>query len=254
MVSARTPISQAVATGQARPGTAATTVNVGEVERLLSLAGGGLLALVGLSRANSLAGLGMAALGGSLLYRGLSGHCPVYRALGKSTATPHSRIASVAADHGIKVTRAVTVSRSAGELYRMWRDLEALPHFMRHLVSVKCGGNRSHWVARAPAGLTASWDAEIVTDQPDRVLAWRSLAGSDVGTAGSVHFNPTPGGGTEVQVTLKYDPPGGKLGSWLVWLFGEEPGQQIAEDLARFKQLAESGALATRQGPTSWRA
>jgi uncharacterized membrane protein len=254
MVSATTPISRAVATSQAHPGTAATTVNVGEVERLLSLAGGGLLALVGLSRANSLAGLGMAALGGGLLYRGLSGHCPVYGALGKCTAAAHSRIAGVAADHGIKITRAVTVHRPAGQLYRMWRNLEGLPRFMSHLVSVKCEGNRSHWVAKAPAGMTAAWDAEIVNDQPDRLLAWRSLAGSRVGTAGSVHFNPTPGGGTEVQVTLKYDLPGGKLGSWLAWLFGEEPGQQIAEDLARFKQLAETSEMATRQSPTSWRA
>jgi uncharacterized membrane protein len=88
---------------------------------------------------------------------------------------------------------------------------------------------------------------------PGRLIAWRSLAGSRVSTAGSVHFTPLSGDrGTEVRISLKYDLPAGKLGTWLAWLFGSEPGQQIAEDLRRFKQLSEAGEIATTRGqPTS---
>src|SRR5436309_5065174 len=120
MVSTKTPISRRIATGQVQLGGAAGGVNVGDIERLLSVAGGGLLAAVGL-RQGSVAGLGLAALGGSLVYRGVTGHCPMYSALGANTAERHSRVASVAAGHGFKLTRTITVNRSPGELYRMWR-------------------------------------------------------------------------------------------------------------------------------------
>jgi uncharacterized membrane protein len=91
-----------------------------------------------------------------------------------------------------------------------------------------------------------SWDAEVINEEPNRLIAWRSVEGSTVSTAGSVTFEQAPGGGgTEVQVTLKYDPPGGKLGSWLASAFGQEPGAQVEEDLRRFKQLMEAGEAAT---------
>ena len=117
---------------------------------------------------------------------------------------------------------------------------------MQHLKSVTTEGLRSRWTAKAPAGMSVEWDAEIINDRPNRLIAWRSLEGSCVSTAGSVHFTPAPDGrGTEVLVELKYDPPAGKLGSWLASLFGEEPGRQIGDDLRRFKQLMEAGDAAT---------
>jgi uncharacterized membrane protein len=121
--------------------------------------------------------------------------------------------------------------------------VENLPRIMRHLDSVKgTGGNRSHWVAKAPLGLSVEWDAEVHNQRPNELIAWRSLEGSQVDTAGSVHFRRTPGGrGTEIQVVLKYDPPGGKVGAGLARLLGESPEQQIEEDLRRFKQLMETG-------------
>jgi uncharacterized membrane protein len=126
---------------------------------------------------------------------------------------------------------------------------------MSHLKSVQKEGSRSHWVAKAPAGLSAEWDAEIVNDKPGRLIAWRSLEGSEVRTAGSVHFNPTPDGrGAEVLVELKYDPPGGKLGTWLAWLFGEDPGRQIREDLERFKGMMEGGEASAVRGQVAGRA
>ena len=244
MVSQQSAISRAVATGRLTPGGARESANVGETERLLTLTGGGLLALLGLKE-GSLAGLGLAVVGGALVYRGLTGHCSVYGALGVNTAEPHSPQASVAAGHGFKVVQSIAVNRSAEELFRLWRDFEGLPRFMGHLISVETQGDRSHWVAHGPAGTQVEWDAELINEDPGRMIAWRSLEGSAVSTAGSVHFTPLSAGrGTEVMVTLKYDPPAGKLGAWLAWLFGQEPGQQVREDLRRFKQLVEAGEIA----------
>ncbi len=233
-------------------GSAGDRENVAETERWFSLLGGGLLAAYGMREGN-LAGLGLGLVGGALVHRGLTGHCAVYGALHVSTKK-HGYRAAVAADHGVKVLQAVTIQTSAETLYRHWRQLANLPRFMSHLVSIQEEGTRSHWVAHAPAGLTVAWDAEIVKDEPDRLIAWRSLTGSQIETAGSVHFETlSHERGTAVKVTLKYDVPLGKLGSWLAWMFGEEPGQQIRADLRRFKQWMETGEFATVAGQPSGR-
>jgi uncharacterized membrane protein len=252
MVSAQTPISRQVASGTLRRGSAREGANVGELERWMSLIGGGVLALDGLRR-GSLGGIAEAILGGGLIQRGMTGHCGVYAALGVNTAR-RNPAAAVSAARGVKVVKAVTIQKPADELYRFWRDFGNLPRFMRHLESVTSEGNRSHWVARGPAGFCAEWDAEIINEEPGRLIAWRSLEGSQVSTAGSVHFTPAPAGrGTEVRVVLKYDPPAGKLGALFAKLFGEAPEQQIQEDLRRFKQLTEAGEIPTTQGQTSCR-
>ncbi len=238
MTSTRTPISREIAENRVRPGSAATATRTDEVERFLAIAGGTLLTIAGLRRGRLL-GLGAAALGGGLIYRGLSAPCPEAR----------NPVAAVSAGRGFKIIECIAVNRPAEQIYELWRDFEGLPRFLNHLLSVKTDGPRSHWVARGPAGTRVEWDAEIINSEPGRLIAWRSLAGSMVSTAGSVHFTPLPADhGTEVRVELKYDPPAGKLGSWLAWLFGAEPGQQIHEDLRRFKQLAEAGEVATTVG------
>jgi uncharacterized membrane protein len=223
-------------------------INVGEAERILSTIGGGALAVYGLTR-GTLAGLGLAALGGCLTYRGLSGHCDMYHALGVSTADKEGPYTSVPAGHGVRVEKTITINRPAEDLYRFWRDLENLPKIMRHLKSVKVNGNRSHWVAQAPLGLSAEWDAEVYTDRRGEAISWRSLDGSEVDTAGSVHFRPLPGGrSTVVRVVLKYNPPAGKVGACLANWFGEAPERQIEEDLRSFKRLMEAGETAATRG------
>ncbi|HEX5733034.1 MAG TPA: SRPBCC family protein [Blastocatellia bacterium] len=147
-------------------------------------------------------------------------------------------------DSAIRV-HTVTINHSPDELYRFWRDFENLPRFMSHLESVRITGERrSHWVAKAPAGTTVEWDAEITKDIPGQLIAWRSVEGADVENSGVVRFDPAPGGrGTEVRVELFYDPPGGLLGAGIAKLFGEEPGTQIKGDLYRFKQVMETGEV-----------
>lgn len=239
-------------------GTATTRgVNVGQVERWVSAVGGGALALYGLTR-GSMGGVALALIGGSLLYRGATGHCNVYQAMGYNTAEGTGEtngVASVKGGHGVKVEKSVTVGRSPEELYRFWRNFENLPRFMNHLEQVRVtGATTSHWVAKGPAGTSVEWDAEVYNEKENEMIAWRSLEGSDVDNAGSVHFEPATGGrGTVVRVVLKYDPPAGKLGAAVARLFGESPEQQIDEDLRRFKQVMETGESATTKGQPSGR-
>jgi uncharacterized membrane protein len=231
-------------------------VNVGQYERWASAIGGGALALYGLTR-RTWGGAVLALVGGSLIHRGTTGHCYMYQATGINTAGTgtDNPLVSVPAGHGVKVEESVTVNRSPEELYRFWRNFENLPRFMNHLESVReMGGGRSHWVAKAPAGSTVEWDAEIYNEKENELIAWRSLEGADVDNAGSVRFEGAPGAGsTVVRVTLKYDPPGGVVGAAIAKLFGEEPAQQIAEDLRRFKQVMEAGEAASPEGQTSER-
>jgi len=221
--------------------------NVGEADRLLSLAVGGFLTVTGLTghRVNLFSSL----IGGALLYRGLSGHCPFMQALGMNTCRSEGRgeATVIEAGGGVRIEHSVTVNKSPEELYRFWRKLENLPKIMSHLKEVKeTGAYKSHWVARGPLGMSVEWDAEITNDRPNEAIAWRLLDGSEIATAGSVHFRESPANGwTEIRVNLKYDPPAGKLGAAAAWLFGEEPNHQVRHDLAKFKETMEGGQKAT---------
>lgn len=217
--------------------------NVGYTERWLSVLGGAALVAFGLS-ARRWRGI-LVPAGGLLILRGVSGRCSANQMLGRDSRDDEfdSPVASVHRGEGIRVEERIVVNRPADELYRYWRDFENLPDIMHHLESVTAtGGQRSHWVARGPAGTRFEWDAEVHNEKENELIAWRSLDG-EVNHAGSVHFTPVRGG-TEVLVELRYEPPAGPVGAAIARLFGEEPGQQVREDLRRFKQAMESGAAA----------
>lgn len=222
-----------------------------DIERWASLIGGGALVLMGLRQA-SLRGVLTALAGGGLIYQG---------------ATKHSTIEQVQEAIGlnkpIKVEKTVTINKPAAELYRYWHDFENLPTFMKHLQSVKVdqekrdtSGNarRSHWIANAPLGNSVEWDAEILEDRENEFISWTSVEGADIENSGFVRFQPAPGNrGTEVKVVLEYNPPGGALTAIFAKLFGEEPEQQIGDELRRFKMLMEAGEIATTEGQPSGR-
>lgn len=148
-------------------------------------------------------------------------------------------------DRRIHVVKSITIGRPAEEVYRFWHDFENLPRFMKHLESVQVQDKRrSHWKARGPAGKSVEWDAEIIEDRPNELIAWRSLDSADVPNSGVVRFKRAPGGrGTEVRVDLRYDPPGGRAGAAIAKLFGAEPGQEVASSLRRLKQVIETGTV-----------
>ncbi len=154
-----------------------------------------------------------------------------------------SDAAAKVADGAIR--RAVTIGREPSEVYEFWRNLANLPRFMKHLDRVDVlDDRRSHWVARAPLGATVEWEAEIVEDRSGELISWRSIEGSQVWSSGEVRFERAPGDrGTEVHVRLEYSPPGGRVGSAVARLIGEEPANQIAGDLRRLKQVLEAGEV-----------
>ncbi|CAN5733561.1 hypothetical protein BH24ACI5_BH24ACI5_25620 [soil metagenome] len=156
----------------------------------------------------------------------------------------------------VRVERVTTINRPVDEVYAFWKRFENFPRFMRHLESVETLPNgRSRWRAKGPAGLTVEWEAELVEDRQGEWIAWRSVEGSGIRNSGSVRFSPAPGArGTEVRVQLQYSPPAGQIGRGIAWLFGEEPDQQIHDDLHRFKQLMETGEIPLSDGPSLWRA
>jgi uncharacterized membrane protein len=145
----------------------------------------------------------------------------------------------------VRARRSITVNLPAEELYRFWRDLSNLPTFMEKIESVRITADRrSHWIATGPLGLPFEWEAEVVEERPNHHIAWRSIAGSEIDTAGSVSFRPAPRGqGTEVTVELEYTPPGRELTAQLAKLIGQAPEQQLRQDLRRFKQLMETGQI-----------
>ncbi len=143
--------------------------------------------------------------------------------------------------NGIRVEKSVIVNRERSDLYHFWRNFRNLPQIMNHLEEVRVlSPTRSHWVAKAPVGTKVEWDAEITHDQENELISWRSLEGATVANAGSVRFLHFAEHETEVRVSLEYNPPGGRLGAFIATLFGENPEQQITEDLARFKHMRES--------------
>jgi uncharacterized membrane protein len=160
-------------------------------------------------------------------------------------ATRLSREDGSSAGGKVHVRKGITVNLPPDDVYGFWRDFQNFPRFMAHLEAVESTGEtRSHWRAKAPAGRTVEWDAEVVDERPDELIAWRSLEGADVENSGSVQFRPAPGGrGTEVTVDLRYSPPAGQLGVTLAKLLGEEPATQLSDDLRRFKQVIETGEV-----------
>jgi uncharacterized membrane protein len=239
--------------------------NVGEAERWASVLGGAALTVYGLDRRDLGGGL-LAVLGAELIRRGATGHCLLYEALNVSTATdatargphrdlPASRAATVRASRAVKVEHSVTVKRPAAELYAFWRDPANLPRIIDFVESVEMlSDTTARWRARGPAGTTVEWEAEIINEIPNELLAWKSVGDADVPNAGSLHFRPAPNArGTEVRIVFEYEPPAGHLGAWIAKLVKEDPSAQLRGALRRFKQLAETGEIVTTEGQTSGR-
>jgi uncharacterized membrane protein len=205
-------------------------------ERWATAIGGAALVVWGakkLSRERHPVGALLATTGASLIWR--------------STRDTRSRLGGA---RGTGVEESVAINRGADELFEFWRNLELLPMVMPQLASVEIVGHRrSHWIANGPAGWRTEWYADIINDIPNELIAWRTIEGSNLVSAGSIHFEEGPvGRGTAVRVKLQYDPPGGKLGAALAWAFGDSPSQVIREGLRRFKQLMETGEIPTTDG------
>lgn len=212
-------------------------INAADVEHVSAMVVGSCLVLSGMRR-GGLVGAIFKVSGLALIYRGQQGYRPLYNALGL-------RLADVATGVGrqnVRVESSVIIHRPRQELYRIWRNLSNLPVFMDHLISVnEIDDNRSLWVARAPGGTVIKWDATIVNDIENELIAWNTMEGSGVDHAGSVRFKEMEDGATRVTIVMRYDPPGDSLGVVIARVFGSDPQTQIDRDLKQFKAIMELG-------------
>jgi uncharacterized membrane protein len=152
---------------------------------------------------------------------------------------------SVRSSKGIKAETSIVINRTPEELFGFWRNFENLPRVMDHVESVKClDETRSHWRVRRSNDKYIEWDAEVINEHPNELIAWRTLEGSDVRHAGTIRFTPAPGGlGTEVKLAVEYEAAGGKFADSLAKIFRRSPEQQMREDLRCFKRLMEAGEI-----------
>jgi uncharacterized membrane protein len=229
-----------------------TNTNLNSTERIVSVTAGGALLTYGLVR-RDMTGIALSLIGGILALRGATGHCHVYDAFEIDTRDSSLNLQRWLSGN-IEIVKSVTINKSPSELYNFWRSFENLPQFMNHLESVvKIDETRSFWTAKAPLGYTVGWNAEITDEALNERIEWRSLEGAGVPNSGKVEFLPTADRGTEVKVTINYEAPAGRLGALAAKIFGEEPGQQVEEDLRRFKRLMEAGLIIKTEGQPSGR-
>ena len=214
--------------------------NVGQIERIASALTGGAMAAYGLGKRNP-AGLALALLGGTILLRGATGHCYVYQAMGASTAEE---------EEDVHLEDAVIVNQPRSVLFELWREFANLPQFVPGLESVvPVGETQLHWVANTPGDRRMTWDTEIIAEKKNALLSWRTLPESTLRHTASVRFTTVPHGRvTEVLMSIEYRGTGGKVTGELAKLFGKAPEQMLHEILRRFKQLAETGEVATTEG------
>ena len=154
------------------------------------------------------------------------------------------------------VGRTVTINRPRQELYERWRDFTRFPDFMDNVREiVTLDEKRSRWTIEAPMGATVQVITRIVEDIPGETIAWISEPDSQIETDGRVEFaDAPPGRGTYVRLLIRYKPPAGSLGRAIAKVMQREPNVQARRDLRRFKQLMETGEVATNASPSSRKA
>lgn len=217
--------------------------NIGETERAFSLLGGLALLAAGLIR-RGYGGVAMGALGALFLQRGASGQCALYRRLGISGA-PMAH-PGVPDNIGVNLAVSMFIERPAAELFAFWRDLQNVARLSPRIEAIEMlDERRSHWVVKTPWGSRLEWNALLINEHPDALLAWESEPGADVAHAGSIRFEREPHGlGTIVSIHLEYNPPGGLLGRLAAMLYGRKIRREIGLALAHFKSLIEKGERA----------
>jgi uncharacterized membrane protein len=233
--------------------------NVHQAERIGSVIAGGALAWYGIREGltkHALPGAALALAGGALIRRGLTGYCDVYRMIGVNTAQPTpDENAAIPYQQGVRVDRSVIINASREQVYAFWRDLNNMPRFMQYVKAVRTiDASRSHWIVEGPAGQRFEWDAEIINELPNELIAWKTLPGASIPNTGSVRFDHASAGrGTRVSISLQYDPPAGQFSVMLAKIFGKDADSEVETELHRLKNLIEAGEIPTSSGQSTGR-
>jgi uncharacterized membrane protein len=212
--------------------------NLGNRERVGSILAGGALIAAAWSRSRSGRWL-LFGLGAGLVFRGAAGYSELYKQLGIDQRDRRERD-GVPGNGGLRIEHTVEVYCPAPELYQFWRAVDQLPRILRHVESVEPLDEwHSHWVARGPLGPALEWDAEIINERENALIAWQSVHGAQLKNAGSVRFDALSDGLTRVKVCLELQPVGGAAALNLARLFGTDPQRELEDDLDRFRDFAE---------------
>ena len=209
-------------------------INLNWPERYTSIIGGAKLGLSGFSNifSNPFASILKIGAGGYLLSRGITGHCELYKRIGKLSTNPIN----------VNIRSTFTVNKLRHKVYNFWRKLDNLPLFMKHLESVEMiDAMYSHWVLKLPGDVaTVSWHAEIVKDEPNEMIGWSSLPDSMINNAGKVRFQDTADGkGTLVDVVISYQPPAGGVGAGIAQILNPLFKKMVDKDVQNFKQYMD---------------
>jgi uncharacterized membrane protein len=212
--------------------------NVGSKERAGSLLAGSALIATGLFRPSAQRWM-LVGAGAALVIRGATGYCSLYHALGVNYRDRRQRD-GVPGNEGVRIEHTVDIHCPAADLYQFWRRVDQLPKILRHVESVRAVDEwHSHWVARGPLGPALEWDAEIINEHDNELIAWQSVHGADLKNAGSVRFETIDDELTRMKVCLELLPVGGTAAIALARLFGTDPQRELETDLERFKDFAE---------------
>ncbi|QDG53313.1 SRPBCC family protein [Persicimonas caeni] len=223
---------------------------IDQIDNPAMLVGGGVLALWGIKHWRSMFGLLAAGVGSGLVYQGLKqnqlldGH------------NLKQKLLNTGASQSTQVRATITIDKPVEEVYAKWKDLSNLSRCMRHVESVRRIDDKHwHWKARAPkTNITVEWDSEIIEEQENEMIVWRSVKGSEIHNEGMIEFKSRPNAeGTEIHAHIVYYPPAGKVGKTIANFLHGISDQIVKEDLRRFKRLLETGEVPTIEGQTSGR-
>lgn len=210
-----------------------TVINVSQPGRVISAALGASMIYMGLADIgrSPFKSLCRLATGGYLLYRGLSGNCPLSAMVEDSLRPHHAR--------SVNIRTTLIVDRPRDEVYAFWRNLDNLPVFMKHLKHVEIqDSTHSRWTVDIP-GFTLEWDAEIVDEVENEMIGWRSLEGAAIANAGKVTFRDTVDGGTQLHIVFSYRPPAGYAGESLARLLNPAFEMMVRKEIRSFKKHIE---------------
>ena len=226
----------------------AARTNLGKNERILSVLGGGALAVLGVRR-KGVQGTILGLAGATLVHRGVTGYCQLYGALGIDRSHQGMRPAKPDPDAGFRGAARTAIQRPARELYDFWRDFTAAPRFRDAITRVEIlDESTSRWTAAGPMGRSFQWTSRLTEDRPGEYIAWESIEPSDLPNRGSVRFTPF-GDGTQAEVhyAVEIDAPGGVVGQAILGLFHTMPQAMLEDDLRRFRELMEAGGPSRRE-------
>lgn len=203
-------------------------VNVGLKERFISLFAGGVLMGSSLTKPFNTRFL----YGAYMAYRGFSGHCVLYEQLGIDAKKPHA----------VNIRGEFIIDRSAEDLYTYWRNLNNLPGSLEHLMDVKqLDETTSTWKSKVLGHVfPVNWAAQIVKDEPGRLIGWKATNDPVWKHVGKVEFEPLEGGRqTKLKVVLSYHPPAGGFGLGIARLINPYFEGLLSKEIKNFKHHME---------------